>query len=141
VNSPLTKDEKRAIVKLKALDPKLGIRTIAKKVGRSKNTVYRVMSDAKFQDYIRAEKKKIDKVRIDVIKEIDKSLLPDISKMSAWQKVGAAKTYYEQVFGMQVNPQVGINVAGNNVAVQLVRGNLNSTNSKSPEMPVFHKSE
>lgn len=132
-SSVISPEEQENIVKvgfaLKKIDPKMGVREIAKQVQRSKTTVHRVMSDKKFSKYRDDFKKSIDSIRFEAIAKGDKQVLEAVEnrKLTPFQLIGLSKTYYEQSFGLN-NPQIAVT---NNTAVQVVEGVVNNPR-KSP---------
>ena len=120
---------------MKADDPKLPIKHIAKKVNRSEQSILKIMSDKKFEKYRNEYKKKIDQIRFEAIAEGDIQVLEAVKEkqIKPYQLIGMSKTYYEQSFGL--NEGNGVHVSGNQVAVQVVRGNVSHNNSKGNTEP------
>ena len=120
---------------LKADNPKTSLKEIAKVVKRDDSTIWRVMSDKKFDKYRDEFKKKIDQIRFQAIAEGDLQVLQAVKdqQIKPYQLIGMSKTYYEQSFGL--NEGNGVHVSGNQVAVQVVRGNVSHNNTKGNTEP------
>lgn len=132
--SPQEKDEIAQIAaKMTVLNPQITKQEVGEVVKRSRQTVMKAMSDELFETYKTEFKKKIDSVRLKAINEADKRILKAVKsdKVNAYQLVGMSKTFYEQVYDL--NSGNNINVSGNQMAVQVVRGNVSYNNNKEEE--------
>ena len=120
----ITDIEKKEIARIKILNPKIGGNEIAKKIGRSRPTVYRAMKTEQYKKFLDSERQKIDRVRLKNLLQVEESLASDIPQMNAFTKIGYSKTAYEQVFGLVGSSVQGVSFNGETVNVQVVRGNI-----------------
>lgn len=122
----------RISAELKANNPQITNGEIGKLVHRSEGTVRKVMSDKKFERYVRDSKKKVDDTRYQTLILADKLIQTAVKggKLNPYQMIGLSKTYYEQL-NPNTNPLIG--GANSSINVQVVRGGISYNDKKKKD--------
>lgn len=130
--------DKTALFKTK--HPLMSQETIAKKVGRSHDTISRVMSSKAFSKYSDQYKKRIDALRFEGIFESDTRIVDAVKndELTPYQLIGLSKTFYEQVFNigqplvaLQNNSQTNVSIVRHGVGKQAYNPYKGAKNAQS----------